>query len=119
MYTVFTVGSATGVPVGTYDATFSGLEKYEGNVEQYGEGCSLKFKITSGDHEGAEASRICSRTFSSKSNLCRFAKALVGRDLASGERFDFADHVGATGLIVVEETAGGATRVATFFRAAE
>lgn len=119
MTTQFTVASASGVPAGSYNATFSGLEKYEENVEQYGEGCLLKFKITSGEHEGEEASRICSKKFSAKSNLFKFAKALKGSDLENGEDFDFADFIGVKGMIVVEETDSGSTRVATFLKSAD
>lgn len=119
MCTSFTVSSSAGVPSGTYNATFVGLEKFEENIEKYGEGCLLKFRVTGGDLKGQVAGRICSRKFSTKSKLYTFAKALVGRDLITGENFDFADHVGAMGMIFVEETAGGSTRVATFLKAAE
>jgi len=119
MSTQFVVSSASGVPVGSYNATFVGLEKYEENLDRFGEGALLKFKITGGDLKGQEASRICSKKFSAKSNLYKFAKALVGRDLVNGESFDFADQVGAKGMIIVEETEGGSTRVATFLKAAE
>jgi len=119
MSTQFVVSSASGVPVGSYNATFVGLEKYEENLDRFGEGCLLKFKITGGALKGQEASRICSKKFSAKSNLYKFAKALVGRDLVNGESFDFANQVGAKGMIIVEETEGGSTRVATFLKAAE
>ena len=117
--TQFTVSSASGVPTGSYNATFVGLEKFEENSDKYGEGVLLKFKILTGDCKGEEASRICSKKFSAKSNLYKFARALVGRDLKSGEAFDFADHIGATGMIVVESTESGSTRVATFLKSAE
>jgi hypothetical protein len=117
--TVFTVSTASGVPAGSYNATFEGVETYRENLDKFGEGIVLKFKITSGDRKGEEASRIVSKKFSIKTNLYKFAKALVGRDLVGGETFDFADHVGAKGMIVVEATDGGSTRVATFLRAAE
>lgn len=119
MCTSFIVSSASGVPIGTYNATFVGLEKYEENLDRFGEGCLLKFRISSGDLNGQEASRICSKKFSAKSNLYKFAKALVGRELTNGESFDFAAHVGAKGIIFVEDTESGSTRVATFLRAAE
>ena len=113
----FTVHAA-GVPAGSYHALFVGLDPYTDNSEKFGEGCLLKFKITSGDHKDAEATRIVSKKFSPKTNLYKFAKALVGRDLVSGEAFDFADHIGAKGMIIVEEVESGSTRVATFLKAA-
>lgn len=119
MSTQFVVSSASGVPVGSYNASFVGLDAYTENCEKYGEGCSLKFKILGGEHKDEEASRICSKKFSPKSNLYKFAKALIGRELQAGETFDFANFVGTRGMIIVEETEGGSTRVATFLRAAD
>ena len=115
----FTVSAGGGVPSGSYNATFSGLDPYTENVEKFGEGCLLRFKITSGDHKDEESTRIVSKKFSTKTNLYKFAKALVGRDLVAGESFDFSDHIGAKGMIIVEETDGGSTRVATFLKAAD
>tara|TARA_R110002049_G_scaffold305056_1_gene500971 strand:- start:7193 stop:7552 length:360 start_codon:yes stop_codon:yes gene_type:complete len=119
MSTQFTVTAAGGVPAGSYNATFTGLEAYTENADKYGEGVMLCFKVTGGDQDGETASRICSKKFSAKSNLYKFAKALVGRDLESGDSFDFADHVGSKGMIIVEETDGGSTRVATFLKSAD
>lgn len=119
MTTQFTVSSASGVPAGSYNASFAGLDKYEENSDKYGEGVLLKFKILTGELTGEEASRICSKKFSAKSNLYKFAKALRGSDLESGESFDFADFIGAKGMIIVEETESGSTRVATFLKSAE
>jgi hypothetical protein len=114
--TLFTVSTSSGVPAGSYNACFDGIESYKENVDKFGEGVVLKFKITSGDHKGEEASRICSKKFNVKSNLYKFAKALLGRELANGEAFDFKDHIGAKGMVIVETTEGGSNRVATFLR---
>ncbi len=119
MTTQFTVSSASGVPAGSYNASFAGLEAYTENSEKFGEGVLLKFKISSGEHRGEEASRICSKKFSAKSNLYKFAKAFRGNDLESGESFDFADYIGTKGMVIVEETDSGSTRVATFLKSAE
>lgn len=119
MSTKFTVSSASGVPTGSYNASFAGIEPFTENLEKFGEGILMKFKIGSGEHKGEEASRIVSKKFSAKSNLYKFAKALVGRDLINGETFDFADHIGAKGMIIVEETDSGSTRVATFLKSAD
>ena len=119
MTTKFTVTSASGVPAGSYNATFVGLEKFEDNAEKYGEGVLLKFKITTGEHLGEEATRICSKKFSAKSNLYKFARALKGSDLESGESFDFAGFIATKGMIIVEQTDSGSTRVATFLKSAE
>lgn len=117
MSSVFTVSSS--VPSGSYSATFAAIEPYKENADQFGEGVILRFKISSGEYVGQEASRICSKKFSARSNLFQFAKALLGRDLTSGDRFDFADHIGAKGLITVDKSETGATRVTTFLRSAD
>jgi len=116
METLFTVSSSSAVPAGSYNASFIGIESYKQNVDKFGLGVVVKFKITSGDHKGEEASRICSNKFNTKSNLYMFARALLGRELAIGEAFDFKDHIGTKGMVVVERTEGGSTRVATFLR---
>jgi len=117
--TKFTVSAGGGVAPGSYNAIFAGLDPYTENAEKFGEGCLLRFKITSGEMKDEEGTRICSKKFSPKSNLYKFAKALVGRDLVAGESFDFADHIGVRGMIIVSETDGGSTRVETFLKAAE
>jgi hypothetical protein len=113
---IFTVSGSSGVPVGSYNATFEGIEAYKENLDKFCVGVVLKFKITSGDHKGEETSRICSKKFNPKSNLYKFAKALIGRELTGGESFDFANHIGAKGMVIVEQTEGGSTRVATFLK---
>jgi hypothetical protein len=115
----FTVSSGSGVPSGSYNAAFVGLEAYTENLEKYGEGVLLKWEILSGEQKGSIATRIVSRKFGPKTNLFKFAKALVGRDLQSGEEFDFATFVGSKGMIIVEEIESGSTRVSTFLRAAD
>lgn len=119
MTTQFTVSSASKVPAGSYNASFAGLQKFEENIEKFGEGVLLRFKILTGEHKGEEASRICSKKFSAKSNLYKFAKALRGSDLEPGESFDFAEYFGTKGIIIIEATDSGSTRVATFLRSAE
>ena len=119
MTTQFTVTSTSGVPAGSYNAKFAGLESYTENADKFGEGVLLKFKIVGGGHSGEEASRIVSKKFSAKSNLYKFAKALLGGDLESGQSFDFADFIGADGMIIVEETDSGSTRVSTFLKSVE
>lgn len=113
----FTMSSG-GVPAGTYQATFTGVEAYNENVDKYGAGVSLKFRVIGGDHDGAEASRICAAKLSPKSALAKFATALKGAAIASGETFSFDAFVGTQGNIVVEPTEGGGTRVSAFIRTA-
>jgi len=120
MNSQFTFSNGSGVPAGSYNASFVGIEPYNENLEKgYGEGVLLRFKISSGEYKDAEATRVCSRKFSSKATLPKFAKALRGKDFESGERFDFADYVGTKGMIIVEATDSGSTRVATFLKSAE
>lgn len=114
---IFTV-AAGGVPAGTYPAEFVGIESYQDRGQQYAEGVLLRFRVASGDYEGDDAIRIVSQRCTPRSNLYGFAQALAGRELMVGESVDFTEFRGVRGLIVVEQTEGGATRVATFLRSA-
>ena len=106
-----------GIPVGSYNAEFMGEEPYTENTDKYGEGVSLKWKVIGGEQDGEEAGRICSKKFSPKSNLAKFAAMLKGSKIERGEPFKFDDFVGARGSIIIEETDSGSTRVGTFLRA--
>lgn len=112
----FTMGTG-GVPVGAYEAEFVGAEPYTENVEKYGPGVLLKWRILDGEeHAGDETSRICSQKMSPKSALGKFAIAIKGSPIATGDTFAFACHVGVTGIVILEETDSGGTRVSTFKR---
>ena len=101
----FTMGSA-GIPVGSYQAEFIGGEPYRENVEKYGEGVLLKWRVVDGIHNGEETSRITSRKLSPKSALGKLAVAMKGEPIARGEDFDVNEYVGTRGCVLVEETDG-------------
>lgn len=109
----FTMQDNTGVPVGGYAAEFAGAEAFE---NEFGPGVKMKWKILNGDHQGTEATRIVSQKLSPKSNLCKFVKSLKGSDIAAGEVIDLQSYVGVRGMVVVEETDSGATRVGSFLK---
>lgn len=111
----FTVGSG-GLPAGAYSAQFVGAEPYTENVEKYGPGVSLKFRVSAGEHANEEASRICSAKLTPKSSLGKFAVALKGSAIAAGERFNFDSYVGTLGTILVEQTDNGGSRISTFLK---
>jgi hypothetical protein len=111
----FTVSSG-GLPPGMYHAQFVGADAYTENAAQYGPGVSLKFRVVGGDHDGEEATRICSAKLTPKSTLGKFAVALKGGAIASGERYNFANFVGVAGSIIVEATDTGGSRISTFLR---
>lgn len=113
----FAVSNAA-VPPGTYPARFECAEPFEDRQRLYGPGVKLKFRIASGDYDGDEVCRIVSPRCTPRSNLYGFAQALAGRDLVDGETVDFATFSGVSGLVVVEQTESGATRVEKFLRAA-
>ena len=114
----FTVGSG-GLPVGAYSAIFVGAEPYTENVEKYGPGVSLKFRVVGGEHNGEDATRICSAKLTPKSSLGKFAVALKGGSVIAGERFNFANYVGTAGSIIVEATDNGGSRISTFLKMAQ
>ena len=105
-----------GLPPGAYTAKFVSAEPYTENQEKFGPGVSLKWRVVGGDHDGEEATRICSAKLTPKSTLGKFAVALKGGAIASGERYNFANFVGVTGTILVEATDNGGSRISTFLR---
>lgn len=109
----FVMQDTTGVPVGGYAAEYVGAEAFE---NEFGPGVKLMWRILDGEYQGTEATRIVSQKLSPKSNLCRFVKSLKGSDIAAGEEVDLQSYVGTRGMIVVEETDSGATRVGSFLR---
>ena len=111
----FVCGSG-GLPPGAYSAQFVGAESYTENIEKFGPGVSLKFRVTAGEHVGEEASRICSAKLTPKSSLGKFAVALKGGAVVAGERFNFADYVGKAGTILVEATDTGGSKISTFLK---
>ena len=110
----FTMSDTTGIPVGGYSAEYVGAEEFLS--DDYGPGVRLKFKVLDGEHAAAEASRICSQKLSPKSNLHKFVKSLKGSDIAAGEQVDLQSYAGTRGMIVLEETDSGATRVGSFLK---
>jgi hypothetical protein len=105
-----------GIPVGNYQAEFISAEPFEDNNDKYGPGVLLRWRVIGGDHADEETSRIASAKLSPKSALGKLAVQLKGSKIESGERFQFDDFVGVKGLINVEETESGGTRVVTFLR---
>ena len=111
----FTMGSG-GLPVGSYRAEFVGTEPYEENVEKYGPGVLLRFRVMNGPEVGNETSRICSAKLTPKTALGKLAVAIKGGAIESGERFSFDGFAGAKGSVIVEPTDNGGTRVGAFIR---
>lgn len=106
----------SGFPVGTYRAEFLGAEPYRENLEKYGEGVSLKWRVLEGEHTGDEVSRICSAKLTPKTALGKLAVALKGSGIQTGERYSFATYIGVRGALLVEPTDGGGSRVTAFLR---
>jgi hypothetical protein len=111
----FTMGSG-GLPAGSYLVEFSRCEPYTENVDKYGEAVRLVWIVADGDHKGEEGYAVCSAKLTPKSKLTKFATALKAGPISAGEEFDFANHVGAKGIIVVEETENGASKVVSCVR---
>jgi hypothetical protein len=89
----------------------------EGKAKDYGPAVRLIWKILAGPHAGAETSRICSQRLKKRSALGGYVKALRGgKEVEVGEKIDLTDFYGVKGLLVVEETDSGSTRVGTFLK---
>lgn len=110
---VFKVGAA-GVPAGNYKAAFNGVEIQPASPEKgYAEGIRFKWKLLEGPHAGAIASRVTGASPTATNACGKMLAALLGRPLALGENIDLQTYVGKTYLIIVEQSQGGGTRVAS------
>ena len=109
----FTVSASEGLPVGSYAAKFASAEPVS---NEFGDGFKLVFQVLQGEHTGATASRICSTKLSPKSNLFKFLMAFKGGKLEPGESVDLLTFIGSTGMMIVEATDSGATRVGSFMK---
>lgn len=109
----FIVTAGEGLPIGSYAAKFSAVEPFE---NEYGPGVKLIFEVLQGEHQGQTSSRICSAKLSPKSNLYKFLQAFKGGKLEPGEQVDLLSFIGQTGMMVVEQTDSGSTRVGSFIR---
>jgi hypothetical protein len=114
----FTMQSG-GLPAGSYRAEFVGAEPYNDNADKYGQGVSLKWRVLEGQHAGNEVTRICSMKLTPKTALGKFAVAMKGGAIQTGERFSFASYIGVRGSLLVEATDNNGSRVAVFMRDAQ
>jgi hypothetical protein len=108
---MFTVSSG-GVPAGSYNGTFAGIEAQPENKEKgYPAGIRWKFIIDAGPHAGQTASRITGTTPSPKNGCGKMLSGLIGRALKEGEQIDPDAYIGKRYLLVVAAGQGGGTRV--------
>ena len=114
----FTMQSG-GLPVGSYRAEFIGAEDYLENVGKFGEAVLLKWRVLEGEHAGSDVTRICSKKLTPKTALGKFAVAIKGGAIQTGERFSFASYIGVCGSLLVEATDNGGSRVSVFMRDAQ
>lgn len=113
----FEMSAGTGVPIGHYNAEFVRAEIFDENADRYGRGVKLIWKVTGGEQDGQEATRICSAKMSPKSNLYKFVQAFNGGPIDPGTKVNLESFYGIAGMIVVEECGdGGSTRVTSFLR---
>ena len=105
-----------GLPVGSYSARFKKCEEYKENLDKYGPAVRLVFTVQGGEHDGEEGFAVCSAKLTPRSKLTKFATAIKGGPIAAGDEIDFDDLVGVEGLIVVEETESGGSKVASFIK---
>ena len=116
MSLTFEMKTGSGIPASSYAAEFIRAEEFKENLDRYGLGVLLVWKVLEGDFASEEATRIVSAKLSPKTNLNKFVIALNGGPVEPGTKVDLADFYGTRGLIIVEELEGGATRVATFLK---
>ncbi len=108
---VYVMGDATGVPAGTYFATFAGREPC---TTSKGDTVKWSWTITTdGPQQGMKASCFIDKMPPTPNNkLGRILKGLAGHDLAPGESFRPNDAIGKSYLITVSKGKDGkGTRV--------
>ena len=101
---------ASGVPPGQYHAEFARAE----HAEQLGAAVRLVWRVLKGPYKGEEATRICGANLTPKSTLTKFVHAIVGAAIDPGAFVDLLVYVRTRGLMEIEETESGITRVASF-----
>jgi hypothetical protein len=100
-----------GVPSGTYRAKFCGVEPSQ--HAEYGPGVRFLFEVTDGPYAGQQTGRVTALKPTPGNNTGRMLAGIVGRPLRPDEEVDIDQYVGRPYLLTVEQTPGGATRVAT------
>ena len=76
----------------------------------------MKWRVLEGEHANSEVTRICSMKLTPKTALGKFAVAIKGGAIDTGERFSFASYIGVRGSLLVEATDNGGSRVSVFLR---
>lgn len=100
------------VPAGAYKGKFHRVENREKN--EHGNSIRLIWKITRGDHEGEEASRIVGidRPPTAKNALGRILSGLAGKLFEPGDKINIEDYIGKVYVLDVRDAPGGnGTRV--------
>lgn len=109
-YTVQEAQAPEPIPVGVYQAKFTGFEEKEGG--QFGTYVRLDFEITEGEYKGTKRTQIAStkltkgRTAETTSKLFRAVSALMGRDPGQDEEISLNDLIGKDCQILVEDRPG-------------
>lgn len=100
------------VPVGTYDAVFTGIEE---KSFKFGDRWIWKLEIEGGEHDGRTVSAFSGTSPRLKTNCAKFLAMLVGASPESGRAVDPDDCVGRLYRIKVElSDSGEGTRVVQF-----
>ena len=111
----FEVGSG-GPPVGSYIATFLGIEASD--HEQWGAGAKFSAEVIDGEHAGSVSKRTAKRIPTGK-NLCgKLIAGLLGvQKLEAGALLDVSPYVGKRyQILVTSNQEGTSTRLESFTR---
>lgn len=105
---LISVGEFTGVPEGTYPATFLGVDEKE---TRYGQKLYWKFQVSSGDHKGQQVGRFTGCAATSGTHCFQIAQALNGGSLEGVKTFNPESCKGKPYTIRVVKTKQGGTEV--------
>jgi len=90
-----------GVPDGSYEATFVGVEHVPANLEKgYKPAIKLVFEIAKGEHTGSKASRIAGIANGPKAHLPKLLKNIMKADPLAGA-IDLGPFVGRPYMVSV------------------
>ena len=103
------------VPAGVYRATYISVEETDPHPE-YGRGVRFRFKVTSGEYDGQEASVICGieKPPTPKNRLGKILGGLAGNPVQPGQSINAELFIGKSYMIQVGPAPSGTgTRIET------
>lgn len=107
---IFTMGSAEGVPPGAYTGIFRGYEHVDATADM-GPGVRWRWEVSGGAHAGRIVNRITGLKPNPKNACGKILAGLAGKALSEGESVDIDSYIGKLYTIMIVAGPSGGTRV--------